>query len=166
MPCPCRAVSDFSRARQGNGMGLAWHVWINIVCLSTACGDVPRFGFFRLLRGHSRRLLTRMLLPFGVCLFVLMTVETRYYTEHELTLKLKPFFLLLLCHVLVCIFLSVACGQHLFKIFVFRNAHSKIFAKFFPVTFRRPNSPSSTVAQNTLWIQYFRLTSSPSSERR
>jgi len=30
-------------------------------------GEVHRFGFFRLLCGHSRRLLTRMLLPFVVC---------------------------------------------------------------------------------------------------
>jgi hypothetical protein len=37
MPCrahavlrPCRSESDFSKSRNGRGMGTAWHVWINI----------------------------------------------------------------------------------------------------------------------------------------
>jgi hypothetical protein len=58
-------------------------------------GGLPRFGFFRLLCGHSRSLLTRKLPYFGVCLIVLMTMETADYTEYELTLKFKPVFLLL-----------------------------------------------------------------------
>jgi hypothetical protein len=36
-----------------------------------------------------------MLLPFGMCLIVLVMVETTEYMEYELTLKLKPFFLVL-----------------------------------------------------------------------
>ena len=61
--------------------------------------DLPSFGFFRLLRGHSRRLLARKLLPFGVCQTVLLAMETVDYPEHELTLQLKSIFLLLLCYV-------------------------------------------------------------------
>ena len=77
---------------QGHGMGTESHVWINI-------------SFFRLLRGHSRRLLTRMLLPSEMSLIVLMTMETADYTECELTLKLKPAFLLFLCYI------TIACSS-------------------------------------------------------
>jgi hypothetical protein len=44
-------------------------------------------------------LLTRKLLPFGMCLIVLMTMETADHTECELTLKLKPVVLVLLYYV-------------------------------------------------------------------
>jgi hypothetical protein len=64
-----------------------------------AVGSLPRFDFFRLLSGHSRSLLTRTLLSFGVCLIVLMMMETADYTEYKLTLNLKPVFFLLLCYV-------------------------------------------------------------------
>jgi hypothetical protein len=102
-PClihTCRAVpiplwKRLFMATAQNGMGTAWYIWINMGRLSTARGQTAQVRLFGLLRGHSRTLLTRML----VCLIVLLTVETADYTEYELTLKLKPVFLLLLCYV-------------------------------------------------------------------
>jgi len=81
MPCPCPAPSarDLSRPRH------------------STVGDLHAFGFFRLLCGHSRRLFTGM--PCGMCLMVLMTMETADCKEYELTLNLKPVFLLLLSYV-------------------------------------------------------------------
>jgi hypothetical protein len=46
--------------------------------------------------GGCPRLLTRMLMRFGMCLTVLMTMEKANRTEYKLTLKLKPVFVLLL----------------------------------------------------------------------
>jgi len=43
-----------------------------------------------------------------MCLIVLMTMETADYTEYELTLKLKPVFLLLLCYVSI-VYSSFGC---------------------------------------------------------
>ena len=106
MQRPCRAPTMplwerlyKATARQGNGTGTTWHMWINIGRLSTGCWWPASFGFFRLLCTHSQSLLTRTLLPFGMCFISLMTMETAVYTEYELILKLKPVFLLLLCYV-------------------------------------------------------------------
>jgi hypothetical protein len=103
LPLPCsehaRSESDFSRSRHStagarHGMcELAWAVERRPVSY------LPRFGIIRLLRGHSRSLLTKKLLPFGMCLIVLMTLETADYTEYGRTLKLKPVVLVLLCYV-------------------------------------------------------------------
>jgi len=56
----------------------------------------------------ARSLLTRMLLPFGMCLIMLMMMETTEYTEYEITLKVKPVFLLLLYYVSI-VFSSLDC---------------------------------------------------------
>jgi hypothetical protein len=61
VPFPCPAVSKgtsegHGTARHGRGRGTAWHVWINIGRLSTACGRPATFGFFRLTGRVSRRL--------------------------------------------------------------------------------------------------------------
>ena len=68
-------------------------------------GDMPKFGFFRLQRRHSRRLLSRMLLPYGMYLIVLMTMETVDCKEYELNLRFKvslPSVVMLRLH---CVFL-------------------------------------------------------------
>jgi hypothetical protein len=85
-----------------------------------------------------------------------------HFYEFILKLKLKPAFLLL-CY--VSIMCSFVCGQQLFQVFKFLNTHSKIFKKFCPSFFRRPNwmwgSPSSSLARDTLRIQYFRSGAQP-----
>ena len=95
---PCCSESSFSRP---------WHstAWArHCMCELTwaaerwPVSDLPMLGFIPLLRGHSQRSLTRKLLPLGMCLIVLM-VETADYTKYELTFKLTPVFLLLLCYV-------------------------------------------------------------------
>jgi len=104
-------------------------------------GDLTRFGFFRHLRGHSRRLLARKLLPFGMFIIVLMTMDTADYTEYELTLKVKASlsFIITLRSV-VCSSFVVVCGQQLFnKVFKFPKTHSKIFEKFLPLIFQTPS---------------------------
>ena len=100
-------------------------------------GDLTRFGFFRLLRGYSRRLLPRKLLPFGMFMIVLMTMDTADYTEYELTLKLKPFFLLLLCYAPLRVLLVVVCGQQLLKFSNFQEPILKYLKNFCPLSFRR-----------------------------
>jgi hypothetical protein len=98
-------------------------------------GDLPRFGFFRLTRGHSRRLLTRMLLPFRKCLICSGDDgDNRLYRIvhfYELILKLKPVFLLSSWCV-PSMHSSFVCGQQLFQVFNFLNTHSKIFEKICP----------------------------------
>jgi hypothetical protein len=87
-------AASLGTARQGARHGM---------CEITSAADLPGFGFFRLLHGHSRKLITRMLLPVRVRLIVLMTMQTADCTEHELTLKFKPVFMLLLnCVSIVC----------------------------------------------------------------
>jgi hypothetical protein len=124
--------------------------------------NLPRFGFFRLPRRNSRRLLTRMLLSFGVCLTVVMTIETAGYTEYELTLKFKPVFLLLLCYVSIVHSFLTVCEQRRFKVFEFRNARSKISEKCLPVIFQMSKHILKFsflfFAQKTLCIQYIRFT--------
>jgi hypothetical protein len=70
---PCRAQTMPLRKRLLNakvqhGMGVAWARRGTCELTSAVSrwpvGDLPRFGFFRLSRGHSRRLL----LPFVMCL--------------------------------------------------------------------------------------------------
>jgi len=53
------------------------------MCEIIWAGDLPEFGFFRLLHGYLRKLLTRMLLPFGLCFIVLMTMQTADCMEYE-----------------------------------------------------------------------------------
>jgi hypothetical protein len=102
-------------------------------------GDLPRFGFFRLTRGHSQRLLPRMLLPF--VMWVICSDDdgdSRLYRIihfYELILKLKPAFLLLLCCVSV-MHSSFVCGEQLLQVFKFLHTRSKIFEKFLPFNFQ------------------------------
>jgi hypothetical protein len=58
VPFPCHAASKATSqghgtARYGRGRGTAWHVWINIGLLSTACG---RPAYVRLLPANRRSL--------------------------------------------------------------------------------------------------------------
>ena len=96
---PCRSKSDFWRPRHSTAGARHGVCELQSAVSRRPVGDLPRFGFFRLLNGHSRRLFTRMLLPFGMCLTVLMAMETAHYTEHELILQLKSIFLVSLCNV-------------------------------------------------------------------
>jgi len=61
-------------------------------------------------------------------------METADCKEYELTLKLKPVFLVLLCYV------SIMHSSYDFlwtiNVFKFRNTHFKIFEKFLPVIFQ------------------------------
>ena len=95
-------------------------------------GDLSRFDFIRLLRGHSRRLIIRMPLPFWMCYIVLM-MKTADCTEYELSVKLKPVFLLLLRCVPI-MYSSYDCLWTI-NVFKFRNTNFKIFEKFLPVIF-------------------------------
>jgi hypothetical protein len=79
-------------------------------------------------------------------------------------LILKPAFLLLLRYVsIMCS--SFVCGQQLFQVLKLLNIHSKIFEKFLPFIFQTSklnwNSPSSSLARDTLWIQYFHSGAQP-----
>ena len=99
-PLPCsdhaalKATSQgHVTARQGRGTCTAWAR--HGMCVLTSAvsrrpvGNLPNFGFFRLQSKHSRRLLTRMLLPFRMCVTVLMTMGTADCKEHELNLRFK-----------------------------------------------------------------------------
>jgi hypothetical protein len=99
-------------------------------------------------------------LPSGVCqicyddhvdiLFVIIHF-------HEITLKLKPVFLLFLCSVsiLYCSF-QCLCATNVSN---FEKIILKYLKKFCLSYFKRPNrlwnSASSSLARNTLWIQLF-----------
>ena len=151
------------KATAQHGMGTAWHVWIGIGPPSTARGRLPRFGFFRLLRGHSRRLLTRMLLRFGMCSgIVLMTRETADCTEYELTLKLKSVFFSVVTLCLYCVFFFwFSVGDNSLKSWNSEIPVLKYLKNICLLSFRRWNrvwsSPSSSFAQNTLRISIFVL---------
>ena len=108
MPRPCRAPTMplCKRVLKGTPQNDRVAAWaLHDMCELTSAverrsvSNLPTFGFCRLLYGHSLRLLTRKLLPFGMCWIVLMTMEIADYTEYELTLKLKPVSLRLLCSV-------------------------------------------------------------------
>jgi len=62
LPCPGERTTKSTRTCGGIGQKKKYI-------------GLPRFGFFRLLGGHSRRLLTRTLLLFGKYFIVLMTME-------------------------------------------------------------------------------------------
>jgi len=106
-----------------------------------------------------------MLVPYGECLIVLRTMERADYTECELIFKLK-----LACLIFFLFYVSITCSSFdcfwakIFKCFNFRNTHSKIFEKFFPVTFSDLQRECEIllpllVLKKTLLIQYFRFTS-------
>ena len=69
-----------------------------------------------------------------MCFIVLMAMEKADYTEYELTLKLKPVFLLLLCCAPLCVLLF--CEQQLFKVFKFPKTHSKVFEELLHLIFQ------------------------------
>jgi hypothetical protein len=54
MPRPCRSERNLSRPR--HSATWAWHVWISYDRPTRHVGNLPAFGFFRLLRGVPRRL--------------------------------------------------------------------------------------------------------------
>jgi hypothetical protein len=138
MPCrahamlrPCRFKSDLSRPPQST----ARHCMCELTSAVSRGPVGPRFGCFRLPCGHSRRLLTRMLLPFVTCLICSDGGDNRLYRIihlYELTLKLKPAFRLLLRCVSI-MRSSFVCGQQLFQVLKFLNTHSKIFEKLLPL---------------------------------
>ena len=120
---PCRSESDFSRPRHSTaGTRHVMCEWTSAV-YRRPVGDLPRCGFFRLLCGHSRRLLNRTLLPFADD-----DGDSRLYWMWT-NLKLKPVFLQLLCYVSTVCSALIVCGRQLFKVFKFRNPHSNIFEK-------------------------------------
>ena len=178
MPRPCRAPTmplwkRLLKTTAQHGIGTAWarHGMCELTSAVSrrTLGNMPRFGFFRLPRGHSRRLLTRMLLPFGMCLICSDDDgDSKLYEIiqfYELILKLKPAFLLLLCYVF---WLSV--GNNSFKFLNVEILILKYLKNFCLSSFRRRNrvwnSFSPPLARNTLWIQYFRFSRFSSSERR
>jgi len=108
---------------------------LKVTAEHSTVGDLHTFGFFRLLRGHSRRLFTGMLLPCGIRLIVLMTMETADYTNYELTLKLKPDFHLLLSYVS-----SVLSSLKCLWATTLSDLEIPILSKFCFLSFRRPNS--------------------------
>jgi hypothetical protein len=120
-PCPAPTECDFSRSRH------------------STVGDLPRFGFFRLLRGHSRRLFTGTLLSCGMCLVVLLKMQTAHCTEYELTTKLQPVFLLLLCYV-TSVYSSLNCLWATTLSDLEIPILSKCLNNFCLLSFRRPNS--------------------------
>ena len=116
MPCPCcaptvlrrcRSESDFSRSRKSTAGALRGMIQLAWAAERRPVSDLPRFGFFRLLRGHSRRFffLTRKLLPFGMCWIVLMTMGTADCTEYELPLNWSQSFFCCYAASPLCIFL-------------------------------------------------------------
>jgi hypothetical protein len=148
MPCsygahavlrPCRFENDFSRPRHST----AWarHGMCELISAISRrpVGDLPRFGFFRLSRGHSRRLLPRMQLPFVMCLICSDddgdSVLYEFLRINCYELILKAALILLLCYVPI-MRSSFLCGQQLFQVFKFLNTHSKIFETFLPVIFQ------------------------------
>jgi predicted RNA-binding protein YlxR (DUF448 family) len=141
MPCSDRAAAKATS--QGHGMVLAWARNGMYELTSTGSrrpvGDLPSFGFLWLARGHSRRLLTRMLLSFRTCLICSEDDGDnglcRIVPFSESILKLNPAFLLLLYYVSIVRSFFV-CGQQLFQVFKFQNTHSKIFEKYLPFIFQ------------------------------
>jgi len=98
IPHPCRAPTMplwkrflKAMAQHDRGAARARHGMCKLTSAVSrrAVGDVPNFGFFRLQRRRSRRVLTRMLLPFGMCLNVLMAMETADCKAYELNLRFK-----------------------------------------------------------------------------
>jgi hypothetical protein len=96
---PCHSKSDISRPRHSTAEARHGVCELKSTVSRRPVDYLPSFGFFRLLHGHSRRLIARVLLPFGVCQTVLLAMETVDYPEHELTLQFKSIFLLLLRYV-------------------------------------------------------------------
>ena len=159
---PWRSERDISTPRQGNGQGTAG-VCDNICRLSTAFGRTSQFRLLPVTTRTFSRVVFQNAATFGMCLIVLMAMLAADYTEYELTLQVKPVFLLLLCYVSI-VSSSFHCmwARTLRSFFKFRNSYSKIFDKIFCLlSVRLPkrewNSPSSSFAQNTLRIQYLRF---------
>jgi hypothetical protein len=129
VPLSCRFGRDFTRPRHSAAGERHGRCELTSAVSWRPVGDLPRFGFFRLTRGHSRMLLARMLLPFRMCLICFDDDEDirlyRIIHFYELMLKLKPAFLLLSCYVsIMCS--SFLCGRQLFQVVKFRSTHSKL----------------------------------------
>jgi len=101
---PCRAPTmplwkGHLSAKAGERRGHSRCVWINIGRLSMAFGRPSQVRLPPIIRRTFSRVVFQSAATFGMCLIVLMTMETADYTEYELTLKIKSVFLLLLCYV-------------------------------------------------------------------
>ena len=95
-PLPCSdhaalkaASQGHDTARQGRGTGTAWHVWINIGRLSTACGRPAPFRLLPATTQTFTKVVNQNATAFWICLIVLMTTETADYKEYELNLRFK-----------------------------------------------------------------------------
>lgn len=94
----CRSERDISTPSRGT----AWAQqaeWINIGRLSTAFGRPAQVRLLPVTTRTFSRVVFQNAATFGMCVIVLMTMETADYTEYELALKIKPVFLLSLCYV-------------------------------------------------------------------
>jgi len=134
---PYRSERDISTPSRGT----AWAQqaeWINIGRLSTAFGRPAQVRLFPVTTRTFSRVVFQNAATFGMCVIVLMTMDTADYTQYELTLKIKPVFLLLLCYVSIVSAFHCMWATTLSKFFEFRNTHSKTFEKFLPVIFQTP----------------------------
>jgi hypothetical protein len=173
MPCPCRSPAmplrkRLLKATTQCGMGAAgerpwWHVWINIGRLSTACGWPAEV---RLLPATTRTF-TKAFNQNAVAFSDVFNLFWWWWRQQILQ---NYTFLLINLKVKASLSSVVMLRLHhafffclwatMFQVFKFRNTHSKIFEKICPSFFRCPNwtwnSPSSSLARDTLWVQYFR----------
>jgi len=124
------------------------------MCEVTSAVDRKGFGFFRLLRGHSRKLLTRKLLPCGMCLIVLMTMQTADCTEYGLNLKFKSAFVLLLWRVYCVFFFILSIGNYRGKFSYFEILLPKYFEKFLPVIIQTSKQSMKSYVYGTVHHLY------------
>ena len=97
----------------------------------TLCGQPSEVRLIPATTRTFTKVLGQNAAAFPMFLTVLMTIQTADYTEYELNLKFKLVFLLLLCYAFTVHSSLVICEQKLFKVFKFRNTHSKICEKMF-----------------------------------
>ena len=174
MPRPCRAPTmqlwkGLLNAKAGERRGHSSRVWIDIDRLSTAFGRPAQVRLFPVTTRTFSRVFQNAA-TFGMCLIVLITMETADCTEYERTLKIKLIFLLLLYYGSTVYSFHCMWATTLHSFSYFETPILKYWKMFCLLSLRRPNrvcnSPSSSYAQNTVWIQYFRFTNFPSPERR
>lgn len=148
-------------------MGKTWYVGIDIGRLWTACGRHSELP----LLPHSTRSFTKFINQNASAFWGVFNCskddgKSRLYG----ICKLKLACLIFCVTSPLCVLLLIVFGQKLFKCFNFRNIHSKIFEKFFPVTFSDLQGECEILLpllalKKTLLIQYFSFTSFLSSER-
>jgi hypothetical protein len=124
-------------AQHGRGTARARHGICELMSAVSrrAVGDLPRFGFFRLLRGHSRSLLTRTLLPFGMFNCSDDDGDSRLY-EIWTNLKVKASLSSMVMLRLHCVFFFwLSAGNNAVKFPNFEISKRKICEKCLPVIF-------------------------------